>query len=156
MSEVTRQREPAPAPTIKRAAEQITGRLRQPERKDRALLTRHDQTALAAFLGAGLLMLCLLWLLQTVRHGSLVEWEELTPLEATYQVDPNTADWVELSQLPEIGESLAKRIVADRDELGPFQSVDDLDRVRGIGPKTLDKMRRYLKPIESADGGLKP
>jgi len=49
--------------------------------------------------------------------------------------------------LPEIGESLAKRIVESRDADGPFADHDDLQRVRGIGPKTLDRVRPYLLPM---------
>jgi competence protein ComEA len=51
-------------------------------------------------------------------------------------------------QLPEIGEALAKGIVESREQDGPFASHDDLDRVRGIGPKTLERIRPYLRPVE--------
>lgn len=71
---------------------------------------------------------------------------EIIHPEGKYQfrVALNSASWVEWAQLDGIGEKLARRIVADRDEHGPFQSPDDLLRVKGIGPKTLDKMRPYL------------
>ena len=68
-----------------------------------------------------------------------------------YQVALNSATWVEWAQLDGIGETLARRIVADREQRGPFRSIDDLDRVKGIGPKTLEKMRPYLvvdEPVE--------
>ncbi len=61
-----------------------------------------------------------------------------------FQVDINQATWIEWAQLDGIGQTLAKRIVADRNEQGPFQSVEDLRRVKGIGAKTLDKMRPHL------------
>ncbi len=69
-----------------------------------------------------------------------------TPQPAAYvfQVDVNAATWIEWAQLDGIGEKLAKRIVADRADHGPFQSVEDLRRVKGIGAKTLDKMRPHL------------
>jgi competence protein ComEA len=61
-----------------------------------------------------------------------------------YHVALNSATWVEWAQLDGIGEKLARRIVADREQRGPFHSIDDLDRVKGIGPKTLEKMRPYV------------
>jgi competence protein ComEA len=50
--------------------------------------------------------------------------------------------------LPGIGPELAQRIVADRQARGPFRRVEDLRRVRGIGPKTLERMRVYLAPLD--------
>jgi competence protein ComEA len=61
-----------------------------------------------------------------------------------FQVAVNSATWVEWDQLDGIGPVLAKRIVADREEHGPFQSPEDLLRVKGIGSKTLEKMRPFL------------
>jgi competence protein ComEA len=49
-------------------------------------------------------------------------------------VDLNSASAQELDALPGIGPVLAQRIVAHRDEQGPFRSVDQLDDVPGIGP----------------------
>jgi competence protein ComEA len=49
-------------------------------------------------------------------------------------VDLNSATAQELDALPGIGPVLAQRIVAHRDEQGPFRSVDQLDDVPGIGP----------------------
>ena len=51
------------------------------------------------------------------------------------------AEWV---RLPGIGPSLAARIVADRDAHGPFAAPEGLLRVRGIGQKTLEKIRPFL------------
>ena len=59
----------------------------------------------------------------------------------------NDADWPELMLLPGIGETLARRIVADRDANGPFASVDDLQRVSGIGPVKVANMRPQLLEI---------
>ena len=65
--------------------------------------------------------------------------------EIGYQIDINSASWFELSQLEAIGPVLAKRIVADRDTNGPFQSIDHLQRVTGIGPRTVERNRRWMK-----------
>jgi competence protein ComEA len=70
-------------------------------------------------------------------------------------LDPNQAAWYELARLPDIGEVLAKRIVAHRNELGidrPFNTADDLQAVRGIGPKTAEKLRPYLRFDAQSEG----
>lgn len=59
-------------------------------------------------------------------------------------IDLNTASIKELQLLPSIGPSLAQRIVNDRDEQGLYKSLSDLDRVRGIGPKTLAKLDDWV------------
>ena len=56
-------------------------------------------------------------------------------------VNINSADAAALDALPGIGEVTAERIVASRDEAGPFASLDDLDRVSGIGPATIESLR---------------
>ena len=61
-----------------------------------------------------------------------------------FQLDVNTAGWVEWMQLEWIGEATARKIVADRETNGPFKSVDDVARVKGIGPATLEKIRPWL------------
>ena len=62
-----------------------------------------------------------------------------------YQIDLNSATWVELTQLRDVGPVTAQRIVNSREEAGPFSSIDDLQRVDGIGPKTVEKNRRWLR-----------
>ena len=75
--------------------------------------------------------------------------EPMAVVDATpYRLDLNAADWPEFMQLPGIGETLARRIVADRDANGRFASVADLSRVRGIGPATVEKVRgNVLDPL---------
>lgn len=87
------------------------------------------------------------WALHGGCRGRLVEIDRAEPLEAEFQVDLNAADWPELVQLPGIGEVLARRIVQSRDRDGPFLDHNDLQRVRGIGPRTLDRVRPYLTPM---------
>ncbi len=62
-------------------------------------------------------------------------------------VDLNRADAAELETIPGIGPALAGRIVAWREANGRFRTLDDLVKVRGIGPKTLEKLRPYLRGI---------
>lgn len=59
-------------------------------------------------------------------------------------VNVNTADAAALESLPGIGPSLAAAIVEHRERAGPFASVDDLDKVSGIGPVKLERMRPYI------------
>ncbi len=66
------------------------------------------------------------------------------------QVDLNTSTGKELQQLPGIGKGLAKRIVEYRTTNGPFKSVEELMKVKGIGKKTFAKMKERLTIGESA------
>ena len=59
-------------------------------------------------------------------------------------VNLNTATSEELQQVPGIGPVTADKILQMRKSYGAFKSVDHLRAVRGIGPKRLEKMRKYL------------
>ena len=58
-------------------------------------------------------------------------------------IDVNSAPVEDLQRLPGIGEKRAQAIVAWREEHGPFQSVDELIQVSGIGEKLLAGLRDY-------------
>ncbi len=88
-----------------------------------------------------------------------VVWFELTPFESSptaalddafndslplYQLDVRSAPWPEWALLPGLGEGMAKRICEHRERHGGFQSPDDVRQVRGIGPKTWERIRPYL------------
>lgn len=63
----------------------------------------------------------------------------------TYRVNVNAANWVTLALVPGLGESLAKRIVALREERGGrFDTLEDLVAVRGIAEKKLGNLRPFL------------
>ncbi len=84
----------------------------------------------------------------------MIEIDEAPPLSARFEVDINSADWPEMAQLPDVGETLARRIVESRAVDGPFADLGDLRRVRGIGPKTLERIRPHLRQLpEPWDGG---
>ena len=63
------------------------------------------------------------------------------PSSASGLVNINSATASELQTLSGVGESTANAIVRDREQNGPFSSVDDLMRVSGIGEKKLAKIR---------------
>ncbi|TDI12710.1 MAG: helix-hairpin-helix domain-containing protein [Acidobacteria bacterium] len=57
------------------------------------------------------------------------------------KVDLNHADQEELESLPGVGPYLAAQILEYRDKLGPFQRVEDLMNVRGIGEKKFQMLK---------------
>ena len=57
--------------------------------------------------------------------------------QATAIINVNTASLDELMTLPRVNENLGRRIIAGR----PYATVNDLEKVSGIGPKTLEGMR---------------
>lgn len=59
-------------------------------------------------------------------------------------INLNTANAEQLQEVPGIGPATAEKILKMRKSYGPFKSVDDLRAIRGIGPKRLEKMRKYL------------
>jgi competence protein ComEA len=60
-------------------------------------------------------------------------------------IDLNRAGADELTSVPGIGKTLAQRIVEFREQHGPFKRVEDLMKVKGIGEKSFEKIRPYVK-----------
>lgn len=103
---------------------------------------------------APLLTVCavaFLWI-QLHRPARMVSLDDRLPLDpyalagGVLGVNPNTASLGELQLLPEVGPSLAERIVAYRIAKGgePFRRPEDLLAVKGIGAATLGEFRLYL------------
>ncbi|HEY6129908.1 MAG TPA: helix-hairpin-helix domain-containing protein [Candidatus Acidoferrum sp.] len=61
-----------------------------------------------------------------------------------HPINLNTATALELQQVPGIGPSTADKILKMRRSYGAFKSVDDLRAIKGIGPKRMEKMRKYI------------
>jgi competence protein ComEA len=118
-----------------------------PSPHPRWLLRRADQIAVAALVASALVAMVGWWVVHGGWRGRLIEIDRADPLAVHFEVDINSADWPELIQLPGIGPTLAKRIVESRQTAGPFADNDDLRRVRGIGPKTLEGLRPYLRAM---------
>jgi competence protein ComEA len=117
-----------------------------PPPTDALIRPRERRTATVLTAGALALMAAGWW-----RHagdaGGMIDIDRATPLTAKFQVNVNQADWPELMQLPGVGRTLAERLIAEREERGEFQSVEELTRVDGIGPRTIERIRPYLLPI---------
>lgn len=63
--------------------------------------------------------------------------------ELTGVVNLNTATAAQLDLLPGVGLKAAKRIVEHRAKT-PFAKVEDLAKVKGFGPKKLEKLKRFV------------
>ena len=59
-------------------------------------------------------------------------------------VNVNTATAGELMALPGIGEARARAILEMREARGGFESIEELEDVKGIGPRALDRLRPNL------------
>ena len=110
-----------------------------------------DQVVVAVLAGLVLVSLAVYYGQKSGWGRREIELKRLPEHELDYRIDPNRAEWVEWMQLPGIGKTLADRIVKDREERGPFESVDDLLRVRGIGKVNLERIRPYLRMGEEKE-----
>jgi competence ComEA-like helix-hairpin-helix protein len=97
-----------------------------------------------------LLLTTLLFLVTTI---PILAATKKTP---THPININSAKSEELQQVPGIGPSTAEKILQMRKSYGPFKSVDDLKAVRGLGPKRLEKMRKYLTAGKFTPNSAKP
>jgi len=59
-------------------------------------------------------------------------------------IDPNRDAAEDLELLPAVGPSRARKIVESREADGPFERPEDLARIKGIGPKTVERLRPWL------------
>jgi competence protein ComEA len=82
-----------------------------------------------------------------------IEADSPSPPPAS-KIDINAATAIELQRLTGVGETFAQRIIEAR----PFNSLNELEKVNGLGPKTLEKIKEQglawvdpqLQPIKKA------
>lgn len=67
------------------------------------------------------------------------------------QLNINTATIEELQLLPGIGQATAQNILDYREANGPFTSVEDIIKVKGVGDRKLEQLRHYLKTEGKSD-----
>ena len=118
-------------------------------------LAQRDVQWTLIILGLGLLLVMVGRRTQNVpppMHGvSSESRQRLTQIDAAaaplpgVQIDINRAPSHELALLPRVGPVLAKRIVDDRIRNGEYDSVEDLQRVHGIGPKILIEITQICR-----------
>lgn len=60
-------------------------------------------------------------------------------------ININTATESELTKLPRVGASTAKKIIEYREKHGKFKTIDELKNVSGIGEKTFEKLKDKIK-----------
>jgi len=77
---------------------------------------------------------------ERLKANTLVVVEEIA-----VKIPINSAQTDELDVLPGIGPALAGRIVAYRKEHGPFKTVEDIKKVKGIGNKLFEKMLPFIE-----------
>ena len=65
-------------------------------------------------------------------------------LAAEGTIDLNAATAKQLEQLPGIGKEIAQRIVSYRKDIGPFTSINELMKVKGIGKGKFAKVKKLI------------
>jgi len=61
------------------------------------------------------------------------------------KIDINTASTLDLQNLPRIGPKTAERIIEHRESQGPFRRIEDITKVKGIGPATFEQLEDLIK-----------
>jgi len=113
---------------------------------DSSLLPSRSQPLVALAVAVGLVAMAAWYVAAGGLRGGLVHHDAPPDASLRFTVNINTAPAAELAQLPGLGPALAGRIVDHRREHGPFDSVEGLMAVPGIGPATLEAMRPHLRP----------
>jgi competence protein ComEA len=78
-----------------------------------------------------------LWML-VVALGVVLAFGSVGMTAEGPKIDLNKATAEELTALDRIGEAIAQRIVDYRDQNGPFETIEDLKKVKGIGEKIFE------------------
>lgn len=78
---------------------------------------------------------------QPAGTGKDAQGNAAVPAGAGRKINVNKASAAELELLPDVGPATAKRIIEHRTKHGAFKVLSDLDKVSGIGPKTLEKLK---------------
>jgi len=108
-----------------------------------------EQSRVPAFAFVFAVCLCVVFCVGFAATG-FVRSRQSRDIELNGRINPNTADAISLMRLPGIGASRSRAIVAHRQDCsksnGPaFQKPDDLQKVKGIGPRTVENISQWLE-----------
>lgn len=78
---------------------------------------------------------------ETASEQEMREYNSKSSSLINGKLNINTADAEELEQLDKIGPKTAQKIIDYRNANGAFKSVDEIKNIKGIGDKTLEKIR---------------
>lgn len=113
-----------------------------------SVLTDRQQVAAASILALCIIVMLATAVLRYARREKRINIER--PFEARkieLRIDLNRATWPELTLLPEVSETMARRIVEFREIHGQFDSLDEIKQVHGIGPRTFELIQPYFEPL---------
>lgn len=82
-----------------------------------------------------------------LRGGRNGEPDPVRRLWLGFRFDVNAVSAEVLSVVPGIGPALSQRIVEDRDQRGPFRSLAEVERVKGVGPALRGRLERYAEVV---------
>lgn len=109
-------------------------------------MKRNHKIGEGILLGAVLCALLIgMYAVSATRRPAAVVLQPIHEVDVVITPEPliniNTAAAEEIASLNGIGEVIAERIVARREEKGPFESVEELTEISGIGEAKLDAIR---------------
>ncbi len=91
-----------------------------------------------------LLLCCILIVGIVIRYLDSRDPDSIPNFEVQKSAVPVPEEKTEFERLPGIGPQIAARIVAYREQNGAFKRVEEITKVRGIGAKTLERLRPHL------------
>jgi competence protein ComEA len=133
---------PTPGPSPAKGAEQ--GRTPPPPAGEGAGGWGPGDTPRSAQVALAVALVLLLGLLVFRGYGNGLRARPAEPLLAAGPVDLNTAEPVELEQVPGVGPARARAIVAAR-AAAPLGGPDDIRRIPGFGPATVEQVRPFVR-----------
>jgi competence protein ComEA len=97
----------------------------------------------------------LMWVISSGTPVVLAEQsaKSKSDLSSELSVDLNHATKQELAELPGIGDTVAERVIAYREENGDFQKIEEIMNVKGIGEKTFLKLKDNLTVKKGSNRG---
>ncbi|MDA8563490.1 helix-hairpin-helix domain-containing protein [Mariniblastus sp.] len=113
------------------------------------LFAQSEQKLIVAFLLASLLGIAFWSWRYSTRVEQIIDIDRRSSQTAAFQIDLNNATWMEISNLPGIGDQLAQDIVAYRESSGRFTNNEAIQLVSGIGPRTYAQIAPFLTQISS-------